>query len=76
MAENSNDPWDADIDTFPDHLFEARLRAEENLLSHLWQLYTNGPEFVRSSVEILLDSIKFLYGESVSVVFVFYWREN
>jgi hypothetical protein len=65
MAE-SNDEWDDSTASFPDDLFEARLRAEENLRTHLWQMYTNGEAFVRSSVEILLDSIKFLYGESVS----------
>jgi hypothetical protein len=58
--------WDDSIASFPDELFEARLRDEENLRSHLWQLYTNGQAFVRSSVEILLDSIKFMYGEAVS----------
>jgi hypothetical protein len=62
----SNDEWDDSIASFPDVLFESRLRAEENMRSHLWQLYTNGEAFVRSSVEILLDSIKFLYGESAS----------
>jgi hypothetical protein len=66
MAENSNDPWDDDTAAFSDDVFEARLRAEEDLRRHFWQLYTNGPAFVRSSVDILLDSVKFLYGESVS----------
>jgi hypothetical protein len=66
MAENSNDEWNASTASFPDYVFEARLRAEEDLRHHFWQLYTNGPAFVRSNVEILLDSIRFLYGESVS----------
>jgi hypothetical protein len=66
MAENSNDEWDSSTASFPDFVFEARLRAEEDLRNHFWQLYTNGPAFVRSSIDILLDSVKFLYGEAVS----------
>jgi hypothetical protein len=65
MAE-SNDEWFDDLSGFPDEVFEARLRDESRIRTHLWELYTNGASYVRGSVEGLLDSIKFLYGEAVS----------
>jgi hypothetical protein len=65
MAE-SNDQWFDDFSDFPDEVFEARLRNESQIRTHLWELYTNGASYVRGSVEGLLDSIKFLYGEAVA----------
>jgi hypothetical protein len=63
MAESDNS-WNSD--EMPDEIFEARLRSEANQRSYLWELYSTGAAYTRSSVQISPDNIRFLYGDAVS----------
>jgi hypothetical protein len=66
MAEGDNSWNSDDISTMPDEIFEARLRSEARQRAYLWELYSTGAAYTRSSVEISLDHIRFLYGDAVS----------
>jgi hypothetical protein len=65
--EECDNSWDSgDISTMPDYVLEARLWSEANQRDYLWELYSTVAAYALSSGEILLDSIRILYGDAIS----------